>query len=254
MSSVRRFQFDDSFDAESPFGTSASQRKREAAEAEAAARAKAAETPPPPPPPTFSEEELEAARKAAYAEGEKAGNGAGYGKGFTDGLGAGRKEGMESSRKEIQGTLEARSVGALEQLAGGVARLLQERNATNVARRDQPVHIAMAILRKVLPETARRGALNEIEGLMRQCLTDMIDEPRFIVRVSEGLAPEVRPRIEAMAEAAGFGARLIVVAEPGIGDGDCRIEWAEGGVERDSNQLLDDVAVAIEGLLEAPGG
>jgi flagellar assembly protein FliH len=244
MSSVRRFSFDDSFDAESPFARP----KQAAKEPEPVAPA----PPPPPPPPTFTQADMEKAWKQGYDEGEKAGNGAGYGKGFTDGLTAGKKDGVETARKEFAATADAHIADALQQIAGGVAQLLAERNATNVMRRDQPVHIALAVLRKILPETAKRGGLNEIEALTRQAMTDLIDEPRFVVRVAEGMLGEVRPRLEEMAESSGFTARLIVVGDPALGGSDCRIEWAEGGIERDTNQLLEDVSRVVEQLLEAP--
>lgn len=243
MSGVRRFSFDDSFDAESPF----TRTKSVAREPDPTPPP----PPPPPPPPTFSQEDMEKAYKQGFGEGEKAGNGAGYGKGFTDGLTAGKKEGVETARKEFLETAESRIANALEQIHGGLSQMLAQRNADNVARRDQPVHIALAILRKVLPETARRGGLTEIEALVRQCMTDMIDEPRFMVRVAEDVAEEVRPLLEAMAEHGGFAARLIVVSDPAMGKSDCRIEWGEGGVERDTNRILEDVSRAVEQALEA---
>lgn len=244
--SVRRFSFDDSFDAESPFTRS----KPVVREPEPEPPAEP-EPPPPPPPPTFSQADMEQAYKQGYNEGEKAGNGAGYGKGFTDGLVAGKKDGVETARREFLATAESRIAGALEQLSAGASELLAQRNADNLARRDLPVHIALSVLRKVLPETARRGGLTEIEALLRQCMTDMIDEPRFMVRVSEEMVDEVRPHLENMAEQGGFTARLIVVGDAAIGKGDCRIEWGDGGAERDTNRVLEDVSRAVEQALEA---
>jgi flagellar assembly protein FliH len=61
----------------------------------------------------------------------------------------------------------------------------------------------------------------------------------------------VRPHLERMAEASGFTARLIVIGDPAMGAGDCRIEWGEGGAERDTNRLLEDVSRAVEMHLEA---
>jgi flagellar assembly protein FliH len=33
-----------------------------------------------------------------------------------------------------------------------------------------------------------------------------------------------------LAKQSGFAGRLVILAEPGIETGDCRIEWADGGV------------------------
>jgi flagellar assembly protein FliH len=71
------------------------------------------------------------------------------------------------------------------------------------------------------------------------------------VRVGEGVLGEIRPKLEEMAESCGFTARLIVIGDPELGASDCRIEWAEGGVERDTNRLLEDVSRVVEQLLES---
>ena len=57
------------------------------------------------------------------------------------------------------------------------------------------------------------------------------------VRVHASAAYEVREwdtRIELLAAQAGFEGRLVILAEPAIATGDCRIEWADGGVVLDS--------------------
>ena len=54
------------------------------------------------------------------------------------------------------------------------------------------------------------------------------------MRVNDGLYAATREKLDAVAHARGFEGRLVVLAEPGIAMGDCRIEWADGGVNRDS--------------------
>ena len=39
-----------------------------------------------------------------------------------------------------------------------------------------------------------------------------------------------REKIERLAAQSGFEGRLVILAEPEIASGDCRIEWADGGV------------------------
>jgi len=43
----------------------------------------------------------------------------------------------------------------------------------------------------------------------------------------------------------GFEGRLVVLAEPDIALGDCRIEWADGGVKRDSAATQAAIADAV---------
>ena len=54
--------------------------------------------------------------------------------------------------------------------------------------------------------------------------------PHLVVRINESLYEGARERIEQLAKRSGFEGRLVILAEPEIATGDCRIEWADGGV------------------------
>lgn len=249
MSSVRKFLFDESFDVDAPHARQ-HQIQDDYLEPEPEPEP---ELPPPPPPPTFGEADLAAARAEGYAEGEVAGKSAGYGQGFVAGNNAGRQDGYENAKREIEATVQARIANALEAIGGGVQHLINEQHAAGAVLSDQPVHIALAIVRKLMPELARRGGLAEVEGMVRACLTDLIDEPRLIVRVAEDTVDLVREHLDEVIGSRGFGAKLMVVGDPALAPASCRIEWAEGGLERDTARLLADIERRVANLLEAPG-
>ncbi|MBP2227732.1 flagellar assembly protein FliH [Azospirillum agricola] len=212
--------------------------------------------PEPPPAPTFGEAEIEAARAQGHAEGFAAGKSegtaAGYGKGFGEGLVAGQNTGYERGKSEIEEQVNARIANALDQLGNGVAHLLAQSEAANAMRADQPVHLALAIVRKLMPEWTRRGGAMEVEAMVRACLTDLIDEPRLVIRVADDTMDLVREHLDATIASRGFGARLMVLGDPGLAPGSCRIEWAEGGMERDTAQLMVEVERCAARMLETP--
>jgi flagellar assembly protein FliH len=51
-----------------------------------------------------------------------------------------------------------------------------------------------------------------------------------VVRINDSLYEPARERIERLAKQSGFEGRLVILAEPDIETGDCKIEWADGGV------------------------
>jgi flagellar assembly protein FliH len=57
-----------------------------------------------------------------------------------------------------------------------------------------------------------------------------------------------------LAERAGFAGRLVVLGEDGIAAGDCRIEWADGGIVRDREKALAAIEAAIERRFAKVGG
>lgn len=174
-----------------------------------------------PPEPTFTAGDLEAARAAGFAEGRAAG------------------------LADAAASQAARLASALERAVEGIGTLLEHRTQSAQALEGAAVELVLAIARKVLPEASRRLAFDELVGLVRSSLEDVIDEPRLVVRVPDALFDEAKERIGASAAAAGYAGKVVVLADPALGPEDARVEWADGGAERDMTRFwaeLDEAA------------
>ncbi len=229
MTAIRKFLFDESFDV-------ADQTPHSRHQIEA----------PPPPPPTFNEEEVQAAREAAYQEGMAAGREAGIEQGNAEGQALGLAEGIKQGREAVEHESEALLARALNRIGVGVELLLAGREEVNAARTGQTMQITMSIVRKLMPEMTRRGGLEEIEAVVRSCMAELVDEPRLVVRVSETMLEAVRERLEFVS---GFDTKLVVIGDGTFGPSDCRVEWGQGGAERETTQLISDVEQCVERFL-----
>ena len=72
-----------------------------------------------------------------------------------------------------------------------------------------------------------------------------------MVRVNNTLHETARTQLEEIARTRGFEGRLVVIAEPEIAIGDCKIEWADGGVVRDMAATEEAIGTAIARYLGA---
>jgi flagellar assembly protein FliH len=106
--------------------------------------------------------------------------------------------------------------------------------------------LAIAIARKVAGHAVARYPMDELERVVSQVLHDFHDEPRLVIRVAPALLTQVQSRIETLAAAQGFAGRAVVAAEPALGGADARIEWSDGGVERDVNAIFAALEQEIE--------
>lgn len=176
---------------------------------------------PPPPEPTFSEADLAAARKQGHAQG--------------------RSEGEAAARVSAE-QAAAVALAALEAALPGLARQINEGLAT--ASRLM-LESSLAGLRRLMPELGRRGGLAEIEGLLQETITHLREESRIVVRLNDAQLDGLRARLDAVAQAAGFEGRFVLLADDDIAPGDCRIEWADGGVERVAARVCTDIESAI---------
>ncbi len=169
----------------------------------------------------YTEVDLTAARQAAFAEGR------------------------ETGRAEAMAEIEARAAAALEQAARQLEALGAAQEAAARRMTEQGIAIAAAIAGKAAPDLARRNALGEIEHVVADCLKRLAEEPRVVVRVHDSLLDPLRGRVDRLAEASGFAGTIVLLADANLAEGDCRVEWADGGAERDTARLWQEIETVV---------
>jgi flagellar assembly protein FliH len=227
MTSTRRFLFDTEFDVDVA-------RRREERLASEALIAKSApppepEEPPPPPEPVFKSADLLQAHEDGYADG------------FANGKAA------------AEGAVNARLSATLERLADQLEYIVQSAADTAARQREGVIEIGAAICRKLLPDLSRRQGTKEAEAMLGTVIAELIDEPRMVIRVADEDLDALSERIDTITARRGFAGKVVLLAEPTVAAGDCRIEWADGGVERDSARLWNDIDQAVVRLLGTGG-
>lgn len=180
-----------------------------------------------PPPPTFSEEELAVARTEGYAEGLAAG------------------------RIEAEAGTERLAAQALEIIGSGLASLGRAQSASTETTRREALALAAAITRKTVPAITIDSVLPTIENFVQDCLTQIMTEPRVVVRVNDAVLDPIRQRLEPMAAQIGFPGEIIIIADAGLAHEDCRIEWADGGTEHDTSRVWSEIDETIGRYLDA---
>lgn len=176
--------------------------------------------------PTYSQQQLLAARAEAFSEGAETGR--------------------EETRRDAQ-QHTARALEAIDAKLGSFVRSQQDHND---AMTRQALEVAIAIARKCAPVAAERGAADEIEQLVRGCLGNLIDEPRVVVRVNEDLVEPVKARIDALTDSRGFSGTVVLLGDAELKPADCKVMWPDGGIERSSERLWQEIDQAVERALE----
>jgi len=101
----------------------------------------------------------------------------------------------------------------------------------------EAVNVAVAAARKLGGALIEAEPLTEIVALVEDCFKHLVSTPHLVIRVNDGLYERARDTFEQMARQNGFEGRLIVLAEPELATGDCKIEWADGGVAREATAI-----------------
>ena len=215
MTTIRKFLFDRSFDEEEPPPLI---QEGEVEDGEVVAEE---EEEPEEPVVTFTEDEMEAARTESFA--------------------GGREEGV----REASDAIERQAAEALSEISGLLPNVFEAQEKANAASARDAVTVAVAIVRKLFPELNRRNGVEEVERLIEETLRTLRDEPKVTIWVSEDARDAVAGRVDAMTADAGYEGKVIVLGDSDRAEGGCRLEWSDGGAERDTDAMWQEIDTII---------
>ena len=180
------------------------------------------------PEPTFTRAELEVACAAARQEGHLAG------------------------LAEASASAEGRLVDATDALASGFASLLARADEIQREAEAHALELLRMVTAKAVPALARREPLAELEAMVIDCLREAAEEPRIVLRVAPDLFDPMRERLNAITQSHGFAGKFVLLVDESIGAADGRLEWADGGAERNTRRIARDLDAALERALLNP--
>ena len=163
----------------------------------------------------------------------------------------------EAYRKGVaaaEAQIEGRTAAACDRIAQAIGAMTQGLSAIEARLEAESVEVAVAVARKLAPELIAAEPLGEIAALAASCFHQLVAAPHVVVRIAEEIYEHAHARLEQIAQLHGFQGRLVVLAEPGMALGDCRIEWADGGLSRDRAATETAIAEAVGRYVAARGG
>ncbi len=140
------------------------------------------------------------------------------------------RNGYDAALHETKVESDRRAALALEEIAITIKGIAARFAGIETRMETEAVDVAVAVARKLCSELIAREPLGEITSLVSDCFAQLVSTPHLVVRINNSLYEAAQQRIEKLAKQSGFEGRLVILAEPEIETGDCRIEWADGGV------------------------
>lgn len=169
----------------------------------------------------YTQEDLDGAKQTAFQ--------AGHHKGYQEAQ-AEASEGLNRRIGELQQQVQA-LVGQLE--------AVREELALEAAT------MALAAARTLVPTLVAQRPEAELIALFKECIGHLRSAPRLVVRVPAENIEELRERCARIAEQSGFDGEVLVLESHDLAMGDCRIEWAEGGVTRDVKSMYQTLTKIV---------
>jgi len=194
----------------------------------------------PAPAASFTESDLDAARRDSHAEG------------YRQGL----EEGVRRGRDEAKAAADAALTQALDKLAAGVNALLSDLAEAEARRDREALQLAVTLVRKLFPALHRQHGLGEVEALIGETLARLRPQPQAVVRVSGELLEPLRARVDEIAARNGYDGKVMLVSDEGLAPGDVQVEWSDGGSGHSTAAFWQSVDKALAEVLgdDAFGG
>ncbi len=151
------------------------------------------------------------------------------------------RKGFAAGQAQAQAEADQRIAAALSVIAEGVSRLDQALTGIEARLETEAVEVAVAVAAKLAPELIAREPFAEISALANDCFHQLVTTPHIVVRIGPEIYDDAKDKLEEIARARGFEGRLVVLSDSELNAGDCRIEWADGGINRDQAATLSAI-------------
>jgi flagellar assembly protein FliH len=165
---------------------------------------------------------------------------------------AARQEGHQAGSAEAAAGAEARLAEATQALAAGLAALIARADEIRCQTETRAVELIRMVTAKAVPALARKAPVSELEAMVIDCLREAAEEPRIVLRVAPDLFEPMRERLDAITQSHGFAGKFVLLVDESLGPADGRLEWADGGAERNVARIARELDAALARALSNP--
>lgn len=160
-----------------------------------------------------------------------------------------RQAGYVKGKEDAAAAAERATAAALADLAKQTGALLNALQAERALMRNEAAALAIAAARKIagaaLDAFGEERALAAIDAAMEA----LRNGPRLIVRIPAASADTLKPRIEELAAQHAYAGAVLVRAEPSLSKGAVAIDWSDGVVTLDPNEISERIETLTAAVL-----
>lgn len=161
------------------------------------------------------------------------------------------QKGFAAGEAKAAADTQRTTATAMSRVADGIAQLARDLAAIETRLEAESVEVAVAVARKLAPGLMATQPTSEIAALASSCFRHLIGVPHVVVRIAEATYEAARTELERITHNSGFSGRLVILGEPSLRPGDCRIEWADGGLVFDQAATEAAIAEAVQSYIAA---
>ncbi|MAI11500.1 MAG: hypothetical protein CBD27_05150 [Rhodospirillaceae bacterium TMED167] len=175
--------------------------------------------------PTFSEEDLEAARKEGFA--------------------AGKERGVQETLSGAESTM----CQMLDTIAMGISSVAQEQSAFNEKTEHDTLELALSICRKLFPALSEEGKLCEVSTMTKSVISQILAQPKIMIFTNADIVTALKEKIDPFLAEKGYEGIAFVMEDRSLPVSGCRIQWQDGQAVRNPETGLQDIEQIVSASL-----
>lgn len=161
------------------------------------------------------------------------------------------RKGFEAGQAQARNEAAERIARALTLIADSMTRLNAALAGIEARLETEAVQVAVAVAGKLSPELVAREPLAEISALASEAFRQLVATPQIAIHTGSDIFDAAKEQLEEIARTRGFEGRLTVQSDANVAPGDCRIEWADGGVTRDTAATIATIEEMVARYIAA---
>ena len=162
----------------------------------------------------------------------------------------GYAQGFAEGQKDTAARADENITATLGKLTENAASILSSLDAISGDLKSDAVKLAHETAKRLASASIGVRPETEIEAVLQECLSHLNREPHILLRIAPSMMDRMKETVDRMAMERGMSGRIILLGEPGMEEGDCTVEWADGGVTRDYDAMLARINTAIARYIE----
>ncbi len=147
------------------------------------------------------------------------------------------ERGFKTSQEGIDATVSA----LLENISQKLTALVADTSSAETEREKQSMELVKTIVEKLVPGLSEEHAVEIVNGFISENFKNFKNEAKLSFYIHPDIISYVQENIAKLANSHDFEGKISLHKDASLGKADCRVEWENGGVERNTGRLVEKV-------------
>lgn len=151
------------------------------------------------------------------------------------------QDAYERGFKTAQESIESTMVSLLENINNRLITLLADTTQAEENAEQGAFTLACTIVEKLIPTLTEENAVEIVKNFISDNFNNFKNEAKLSFYIHPDIISYAQETIAKLANSYDFEGKIALHKDASIGKADCRIEWENGGVERNSANLSEKI-------------